>query len=225
MEKNIKEIEYEFHRWRKPLLIIDIIISIIVIILLALIRQDYLVIGVYLLIIPYLVISERKTAFYHFLAASLVSLIWIIIAKNQYGYNQNFLTILGLNTFPLFAWAVGLFAMYLFYSYFEHFKILKGKGFIRKIILFCIFYFPILIIMETSGYYLFNIHNLTTANFPGLPICNCLHAPGWMQISYFALGPVFFAICYVLKLENPHLTKKFKNKLKHTNKHGRDSNF
>lgn len=204
----MKKIEYEFHKWRKPILTIDIIISILVIILLGFMRPDYLVIAVFFLAIPYLIFSKRKIALYHFLVSIIIAFIWMIIAKNQYGYNHKFLIILGINTFPLFAWALGLFSIYMIYSYLEH--LLKEKGFIKKIILLCIIYFPLLLIIETIAYYLFNIHNLATSQFQGLPICNCIHAPSWMQISYFALGPIFFTICYLLKLENPHLVKKNK---------------
>ena len=43
------------------------------------------------------------------------------------------------------------------------------------------------------GYYLFNIHNIATSQFPGLPICNCIHAPTWMKIVYFSMGPVYYS--------------------------------
>ena len=211
IKKKVKEIEYEFHKWKKPLLIIDSIFSIIVIVLIGLIRPDYIIIATYFLIILYLIISERKKFFYHFLIASLIAIIWMIIAKNEYGYNQDYLTIYGFNTFPLFSWAIGLFAIYVLYSHIEH--IFIEKGFIKKLILFSILFIPILIFVETLGYYVFDIHNIATDNFKGLPICNCIHAPWWMQLSYILLGPIFFSICYLLKLENPHYkTKKFKNR-------------
>lgn len=205
-QKNI--IQYEFHKWKKQLLIIDIIISIIVIILLGIINADYIVIAVYFLTIPYLIITRRKNSLYHLLIATLVAFVWMIIARNFYGYNQNFISILGINTFPFFAWSIGLFSVYLIYSHYEH--ILKQKGYARQILLFLIFFIPLLLFIETMGYHVFNIHNLATQQYPGIPICNCIHAPSWMQISYFLLGPIFFIICLILRLENPHhrITKK-----------------
>ncbi|MFA5993023.1 MAG: hypothetical protein WC796_04925 [Candidatus Pacearchaeota archaeon] len=209
-KKEIDIAKYEFHKWRKTLIITDIIISLAVIILLAFIRPDYLVIAVFFLAIPYIILTQRKVVLYHFLIAALVAFVWMIIANNQYSYNQDFLKIAGINLFPLFAWAIGLFSMYIIYSYLEH--LLKERGFIKKIVLFCIIFFPILIIMETFGYHTLNIHNLAASQFEGLPICNCLHAPHWMQFAYFAMGPIFFTICYLLKLENPHFKAKSSKK-------------
>lgn len=210
-----KEIEYEFHKYRKILLKIDILLSIFIFILLGMIRPDYLVIAAFLLTIPYMILSKRENSLKHLLVSFIVSFAWMIIAKNQYHYNQDFLSFFGISFFPLFAFSIGIFAAYILYSYFEH--KLKEKGFAKKLLLFVIIYFPLLILAETIGYHAFDIHNVGTSQFPGLPFCNCIHAPHWMQASYFALGPIFFAICYLLKLENPHYriaNKKFKNKAK-----------
>jgi len=158
-KKNLKkEIKYEFNKWKKQLLIADKIITIIVILFLGLLSPDYVVIAAYFLIIPYLILTRRKVLFYHLMVSSAIALIWMLIANNEYLYNQDFLTIAGINLFPLFAWATGLFAIYVIYSHYEH--ILNEQGFIRKLLLFIAFYFPFIIGAETIGYHFFNIHNI-----------------------------------------------------------------
>jgi len=160
------------------------------------------VIAAYFLVIPYLVLTQRKMLLYHFIVASIMAFTWMLVAKNEYGYNSNFLMIAGINLFPLFAWATGLFGAYIIYSHFEH--ILSGQGIIRKFLSFSVFYWLMLIVVETIAYHFFEIQNFTTIACQGLPIFGCIHAPCWMQIAYFAMGPIFFVICSVLKLENPH---------------------
>lgn len=208
---NLKQvIKYEFHKWKKQLLIADKIIIILIVLFLGLVSPDYVVIAAFFLIIPYLILTQRRILFYHLVVAFLVALIWMLIAKNEYGYNQDFLTLAGVNLFPLFAWATGLFGIYVIYSHYEH--ILNEQGFVRKLLLFIAFYFPFLIGTETIAYHLFNIHNITAAAYSGLPICDCIHAPRWMQAAYLGMGPIFFTICSILKLENPHFKIVKKNK-------------
>ncbi len=207
-----KEIKYEFHKWKKQLLIADKLITALIILFLGLFSPDYVVIAAFFLVIPYLILTQRKILFYHLMVSSAVALVWMFIAKNEYMYNQDFLTLAGINLFPLFAWATGLFAIYVIYSHYEH--ILNEQGFVRKLLLFIAFYFPFLIGTETIAYHLFNIHNIAAAAYRGLPICDCIHAPRWMQAAYFAIGPIFFSVCHILKLENPHfrIVKKAKHK-------------
>ncbi len=202
----MSKISYEFHKWKDELLHIDRIVSIIVILLLGILKPDLVVIVAFFLIIPYLLLTKRKILIYHLIVAFFTSLIWMLIAKDNYGYNRSFLSILGINLYPLFSWATGLFVLYVIYSHYEH--KLKEQTFIKKISLFITFYWPLLIIVETIAYHLFNIKNLATAIYKGLPLCNCMHVPLWMQISYFSIGLIFFAVCYKLGLENPHFRIK-----------------
>ena len=206
--KSEKKAGYGLHKWKKQLLIADKAIYILVVILLGVFRPDVLMICVYFMLYPYLFLTARKNAFYHLYVSSLIALIWMLIASNQYRYNREMLTIFGMNTFPLFAWASGLFAAYLIYSHWEHkFKFASP---IKKLMLFAAFYLPIIISVETIAYHVFNIKNLSTAVYVGLPVCDCIHAPRWMQISYLALGPIYFGICELIGLENPHHIKKKK---------------
>lgn len=204
-----KEAKYEFHKWKKQLLIADKSIYVFVILLLGFFSPDYVVIAAYFLAIPYILLTQRKSLLQHFAVASLIAFAWMIIAKNEYLYNLEFLTLFGINLYPLFAWAIGLFGVYVIYSHYKH--MLKEQGFLRQIVLFVAFYWPLLIGTETIAYHIFDIKNIATASYPGLPFCDCIHAPRWMQISYFLLGPLFFAVCYYLRLENPHYrATKFK---------------
>ncbi len=57
-----------------------------------------------------------------------------------------------------------------------------------------------LISVETIAYHLFGMQNLTAAAYPGIPICNCMHAQPWMQLSYFLLGPIYFIALKVFKV-------------------------
>ena len=161
---------------------------------------------VYLLAIPYLILSKRTSLLYPFAISSLISFIWVFLARNYYYYNYNFVVLWKINLFPLFAWALGLFSFYLAYLHYEPFLIKKiGRGFIKMLALFSALYLPLLILVEDIGYNFLDIHNLAAANYSGLPFCNCLHGPVWLKLAYFLMGPVFFTICYFLRLENPHI--------------------
>ena len=196
-----KEAKYTFHKWKKQLIIADKIIFFVIVLLLEVVRPDILVIWVYFMIYPYLLLTARKSAIYHLFVSSIIALIWVFIAKNQYSYG-GMIAVLGINIYPLFAWAAGLFGTYLIYSHWEH--ILQERGWFKKMLLFVAFYWPMLIAVETIAYHVFNIRNLSTIAYAGLPLCDCIHAPRWMQISYLALGPIYFGICELIGLENPH---------------------
>lgn len=206
LKKLDKKAVYEFHKYKKQLVIADKLLYVFVVILLGLLRPDLLMIGVYLMLFPYLLLTARKGAFTHLFIASGVALIWMLIANKEYGYNTTMLKIFGINSYPLFAWAAGLFAAYLIYSHWEH--ILKKDTLVKKLLLFSAFYIPVLIGVETIAYHLFSIKNLAAASYAGLPLCDCIHAPRWMQISYILLGPIFFGICEFIGLENPHHIRK-----------------
>lgn len=143
---------------------------------------------------------KTKKLAYHLLTAFLLILFWLFSARSQYQYNYNFWKIFGVSLFTLFSASVGLFLIYVIFSWFEYrFKLDKLAA---KFFIFTAIAWVILIILETVGYHLFGIHNIRTAQYSGLPICDCIHAPFWMQLAYFLMGPVYFAICSLLKLEN-----------------------
>lgn len=206
IKKIKKEVAYEFHKWREQLIVADKAIYIIVVILLGVFRPDFLMIAVYFMLYPYFFLTQRKLAFKHLFVASAVAIIWMLIANNQYGYNIKMVSLLGIHLFPLFAWAIGLFGGYIMYSHWEH--VLKDQSRLKKMLLFLAFYWPILIVVETLAYHVFIIRNIAASAYVGLPLCDCIHAPRWMQFSYLALGPIYFGICEFIGLENPHYIKK-----------------
>lgn len=195
-----KEIEYGYHKWKKQLLIAVIVL---VVLLFGLFGLEYVLIASYFLLIPYLIITKRKILLYHLMVASVVAIIWMFIARREYGYNQDFHEIAGISLFPLFAWALGLFVVYVIYSHYKH--VLKKQGFVWKLLLFSAFYLPLLITIETVAYHVGNIQNEVAAACPGLVICDCIHAPPWMQAAYLLNGAIFFTLCFVLGLENSHV--------------------
>jgi hypothetical protein len=100
------------------------------------------------------------------------------------------LTINGFGWFTWLFWGLGLFFSYLVYLIIIHgFKI---RFLAPRFLIYIFVYWLLLLIAETFGYFVLNVHNVATSQYPGLPICHCLHAPLWMQISYFALGPIYF---------------------------------
>jgi len=136
--------------------------------------------------------------------AAVISLIWVMIARKEYGYNYEFGFIFGLSLYPLILWTIGLVLLYLIYFKFD--KKFDNLTKTKKTIYVILIYWLLLIFFETIFYHVFNIHNLNTAQYTGLPLCNCLHAPTWMKISYFSLG-----IIYLLIINNKYIknvTKK-----------------
>ena len=152
---------------------------------------DGISIFIYVLFLVYLIFKSKKNELYQLLLSFGIAFVWVSIARNYYHYNHHMLEIFGITLFPLFAWALGLFIVYLIYSYF------KKKSFI----LFVGIYWSLLIFVETFAYHVLNIHDLATAGYKGLPLCNCIHAPVWMQISYFLLGLIYFGLCKWIGLE------------------------
>ncbi len=129
----------------------------------------------------------------------MVSFVWIYFGKSQYAYNHIFFKIGEFAWFPFLAWSFGLFLVYSIYLFL--FKKIN-TNFIDKFFIFSFLYWTLLIIVETLGYHFFNIHNLAAAGYKGLPICDCMHAPLWMKMVYFMLGPLYFISCEFYKLIN-----------------------
>ena len=148
-------------------------------------HPDVLMGALYFGILVYLLVFRKWKHLKYFFAASVIGLIWTFLARSQYGYNQDMYVVLGLNFFPLFGWPLGLFASYLIYEKMNH---------KRKALIFVVLYCCVLIFLETTAYHIFNIKNVATAQYDGLPICDCLHAPGWMQLTYFLMGPVYIFV-------------------------------
>ncbi len=165
-------------------------------------RPDYVVMVAFFLAIPYLFFTGRKILFSHFLLSSVMAVLWVIFAQDVYGYNYNFITIMGIELFPVFSWSVGLLAVYSLYRQHRYFP--EDWGFVRHLILFTTFYLVLLIMVESIAYHYFGIM-VTTSVYSGLPLCDCIHAPTWMKVVYMMFGSVFFTLAYLLGLESHHI--------------------
>ncbi len=176
--------------WKQPHFLLDTTLAVLVFLSLGLFRPDFVVISVYILLHPYLLLTARKSAIKNLLLSSAVALLWLLIAHKEYGYNTRMFQLFGLNTFPLFAWALGLFAaLHLFSCW-----VRTTPG--RQLLFFTLFYAVALIVLESVAYHLFHIRNLAMAAYSGLALGACLHAPLWMKIAYFALGPIYAGLVW-----------------------------
>lgn len=176
-----------------------IILSVFLLILLSFFNINLFLIMLIPLISFYFIIQNKLNYLISFGLAFLVALIWNILASSQYGYNQNFYSFLGINLYPLTAWTIGLFSLFLIWDVWI--KKINLKNYLYNLLMIILVYSTLLIFFETLFYHVFNVQNLQTAVYSGLPICNCLHAPPWMQLSYFILGPIYFTLYYFLNLK------------------------
>ena len=199
IKQNLKK--FKFNKLGK-LSIVDKVFFLILFLFMWMFSPDLVIITIFLLIIPYLIITKRKPLFYQFFVAFILASIWIFIANGNYKYSNDYVVVFGINIFPMFSWTVGLFGLYLVYSHYEN--ILNRRSFLQKFLLFTISFWVLLIATESIAYHIFDIRNIMNIAYNGLPFCNCLHAPFWMQTAYFLIGPVFFLICS-LRLKNPYI--------------------
>ena len=149
---------------------------------------DRILLTSWVLVVGYYYRSRRKGALIHQFLATLTAVIWVSFAKEYYGYKYDYLTIFGMNTLPLMAWTLALLELCEFSNYFK----LR-----RKIFNFLIFigaFWVSLILFETVAYHVLEMRNTMTGNFVGLPYCDCIHAPTWMKVAYFSMGPVYYAL-------------------------------
>ncbi len=167
------------------------------------VRADFTMVAVYILLYPYLYLTSRRQAIRHLLAASLVACCWFFIAKGQYGYNREMLLIGGYTVYPLFAWATGLFGVYLMYSCWV--RIFPNRTLTGKLIFFVVLYWSLLFGSEIVACHYFHFRNIATANYAGLPLIDCIHVPGWMQAAYLLNGPIYFLICEFSGFADPNV--------------------
>ena len=126
----------------------------------------------------------------------VVAISWTYTTRHMYDYNLSFASIFGVSIFPAIAWTFALFA-----GYFIVESIIKRVGVKHPLVQFFIvigLYAGAVVIAETAGYHLLGIHNIGTSQYVGLPLCDCLHAPIWMQIGYFSLGPLHWLLTKII---------------------------
>lgn len=159
---------------------------------------------IYVLVLIYLLVFRRIADVKRMGLATIIGVTWMIFAKDMYQYVGSFYTVAGINIFPLFAVPIALMGIWVLYQAVSVF--LASKSFHWRIGLFTIFVnWPVLILVEYLGYHWLDIQNASTSQYAGLAFCDCLHAPWWMQLTYFAFGPIFFALCYALDLHHTNV--------------------
>jgi hypothetical protein len=139
----------------------------------------------------YIWLSKRFDSFTHLIISTCIAFLWVWLARNNYGYNYTYFSVAGLNLLPIAAWSMGLLFVC---EILNHLNI--GK-IILRLVVFAILYWCALIALETYAFHFIGIRNISTGNSNGLPLCNCIHAPWWMRIVYFSMGPVYYIITIV----------------------------
>lgn len=166
-------------------------------------RSDYISIYLFLSVVILIIFSKKYDLWSYLIVAFVMSFIWMLIAKDEYSYNQPFLVIYDIHLFPLFGWTVALFYTIFIYLHFERF--IKFNFVVIKVVIFSFFCWIMLIAIEMFGYHCLDIKNVAAQSYEAIPFCNSVHAPRWMQLVYFLFGPVYFIICNLLKFKNPYL--------------------
>jgi len=129
------------------------------------------------------------------ITAIAVTGFWITLTDQFYSYNHFVLRIGGNVLFPAISWFLGFILLHWVFQKISS----KKKNLLQSFLLVIALYWMVLFFLESSAYHILNIRNLNTASYAGLPFCDCLHAPPWMQIGYFTIGPVYLLVTIALK--------------------------
>jgi len=151
-------------------------------------HADLVLLASWIIIVSYTLIIKRYMSAIHLVISTFIAIAWVYFAQANYGYNHQYITVAGMNILPLLAWALGLIGVS---EIFNHF-ITKRK--LLNFILFIPVFWIMLILIETYAFHVIEIRDTMSGNSIGLPFCNCIHAPWWMRIVYFTLGPVYFGL-------------------------------
>jgi len=175
---------------RRYLLLADVSLGGVIFLLFSIFKAhaDWVLIGAWFTILLYIMLSGRYKTLVHMFLSTVIATIWMQCAVGYYDYSYDFLVIFGLNTMPLMAWSISLLGLGETCNNFN----LPGKRY--KFLLFVLVFWVMLIAAETFAYHVLEIRNRMTASYEGLPYCDCIHAPGWMKVIYFAMGPAYFGL-------------------------------
>lgn len=166
----------------------DLSIGVGVILLFAVFKShgDLILLTTWVVILGYLLLMKRYSAVSYQFLATVISILWVHSAKDYYSYQFDFVKLFGMSSLPLMAWSLLLFGIREYCNYYKF-----DKKVYNFLLFFLVFFFSG-ILFETVAYHVLHIRNTMTANYPGLPICDCIHAPIWMKVVYLALGPVYY---------------------------------
>lgn len=175
----------------------DILYILSVFSLLVFIRAD-IVLGLAMVYMPlHFYLTSRMHLLRQYCVVILLAVLWVYGTREYYQYNKDFVVLFGgLNAFPITTRVMGFMGVYVLYTHTVRF--LGISGFWKKFFLFSLSLNLLHLVLEKIGHDYWGIRNAFTAEYPGLPFCECLHAPPWMQAGYLLLGPIFFALVYFL---------------------------
>lgn len=129
--------------------------------------------------------------------ALVIALVWTYLSRDMYNYNYGFAEIAGVSLYPIIGWFVALTIACAVMD-----RILKKvviPQVVGRFIFVIVMYSVALIAVETIGYHVFGVQNQQTSQYAGLPLCNCIHAPVWMQTMYFVLGPLHWLLVTLVR--------------------------
>jgi hypothetical protein len=152
------------------------------------VRADLVLIISWLIVVISVLICKRSASFIHLIISTCIAFLWVYSARDYYGYNHSYYSVAGINLYPLTAWSLGLYGVSEILNHFD----LEKK--LVRLLIFTLFFWTTLILFETYAFHVIKIRNISTGIDTGLPFCNCIHAPLWMHIIYFSIGPVYYII-------------------------------
>lgn len=158
--------------------------------------KELILLGIYILLLVYLLVMRRTQLLKVAALALAFGLIWTLLVRDEYSYNVATITIMDVNLYALLGWSLGLLIGYILYMGAQ--RTLQLKKWWHKLLLFNGIYLPLLIVVETISYHTLNVVNVATASYIGLPLCDCLHAPIWMQTAYLSMGSIFIILILAL---------------------------
>lgn len=166
----------------------DLVLSLFFILMVVLFKQfiDIILISAWIFAFVYLVLQRRYRSLLHQVMATVLAITWVSFAKNYYGYQADYQKFFGLNSLPLLAWTLTLLCLGELCDKFN----LGSKAY--NFLVFVPAFWFFLILFETAAYHWLGLRNAFTKSYPGLPVCDCIHAPRWMQAAYFSMGPFYY---------------------------------
>jgi hypothetical protein len=191
-----------FSNPRRRFLLVDLVLGTLVI-LIAGVFNDYadrILLASWIITFGYLLLTRRFDSLVHQFLATTIAMLWVHFAREYYGYKFSYLVVYGMNTMPLLAWAMAILVLGEICNHLE----LPGKQY--DLLVFTILFWFFLIVFETVAYHVLGLRNTMTGNFAGLPFCNCIHAPAWMKVVYFSMGPFYYGLT---KLADQLLRRRF----------------
>ena len=174
-------------------LITDLIILALIIAGISLFQNiaDSVLIISWFVIAIYLLCFRRYKSLSHLLISTCIATIWVYLARDNYDYNYSYYTISGMNLLALMSWSLGMLGVLEIFSHF----IIKRE--IVRFLIFILIFWIVLLLIETYAFHVIVIRNTATGTNIGLPLCNCIHAPWWMRIVYFTIGPSYYGITLI----------------------------